>query len=222
MADRDFERPDPFIERVRDTLAPMPRVEPSDVARMLTAIHNRRAARTLRQRIADRVWFMRVPTVSMLGAGAVAVLALSVGFLGRGVVTGQDDPARGAAVVASADAGPVGVSTGNSTTVASLVAADSPEEMAVPVQFVLTVPTAQSVALVGDFNGWDASATPLEQVPGSSLWTTTTPLKPGRHVYAFVVDGAKWIRDPRAPQAVDEDFGRPQSVIVVQVPWTGR
>jgi 1,4-alpha-glucan branching enzyme len=92
----------------------------------------------------------------------------------------------------------------------------------VPVQFVLNVPNATSVALVGDFNGWDVTAEPLERVPGSSLWTSTRTLKPGRHVYAFVVDGTKWMRDPRAPEAVDEDFGRPQSVIVVQTPWSDR
>ena len=90
-----------------------------------------------------------------------------------------------------------------------------------PIQFVVNVENANSVTLVGDFNAWDTDAVRLERVPGQSLWTTTQSLRPGRHVYAFVVDGTKWIRDPRAPEAVDEDFGRPQSVIVVQVPWSG-
>jgi hypothetical protein len=37
-------------------------------------------------------------------------------------------------------------------------------------------------------------------------------------VYAFVVNGERWLADPRAPQAADADFGRPGSVIIVQAP----
>ncbi len=80
-------------------------------------------------------------------------------------------------------------------------------------QFVLMAPTATSVALVGDFNAWDVRATPLVRRDG--VWTVEVGLRPGRHVYSFVVDGREWVPDASAPEAPDDDFGRPSSVIVV-------
>jgi hypothetical protein len=45
-------------------------------------------------------------------------------------------------------------------------------------------------------------------------WLLDVPLPPGRHVYAFVVDG-DLAPDPSAPRAGDEDFGVPSSVVLV-------
>jgi hypothetical protein len=88
-------------------------------------------------------------------------------------------------------------------------------EAAVPVQFVLDATAAASVAVVGDFNDWNASASPMQRLPGSGVWTTTLLMSPGRHVYAFVVDDRTWTPDPRAPRAADSDFGKPGSVLLV-------
>jgi hypothetical protein len=82
------------------------------------------------------------------------------------------------------------------------------------VQFVLVAPEAGSVALVGDFNDWDLTATPLRQGAGGT-WSASLRLPPGRHRYAFVVDGSRWIADPTAPPAPDDDFGSPGSVVTV-------
>jgi hypothetical protein len=81
-------------------------------------------------------------------------------------------------------------------------------------QFVLVAPGAASVAVVGDFNDWSLSATPLARQAGDGVWWVTVPLRPGRYRYAFVVDGASWRRDPGAPGAEDE-FGRPNSVVTI-------
>ena len=86
---------------------------------------------------------------------------------------------------------------------------------AAPVQFVLVAPGASSVALVGDFNGWDAAATPLHVVSSGDVWAVEIPLPPGRHQYAFIVDGTRWMPDPAAPRAVADDFGTPNSVVTV-------
>lgn len=83
-----------------------------------------------------------------------------------------------------------------------------------PVQFVLVMPGARTVALVGDFNDWDMRAVPLE-ASGDGVWTVMVPLAPGRYRYTFVVDGSRWITDPGAPGGADDDFGRPNSVITV-------
>ena len=82
------------------------------------------------------------------------------------------------------------------------------------VAFSLDVPQATRVNLVGDFNNWDPSATPLAKGPAGS-WEVVVPLTPGRYQFTFVIDGNRWVRDPALPQAVGDDFGQPTSVITV-------
>lgn len=83
------------------------------------------------------------------------------------------------------------------------------------VRFVFVDAKASHVELVGDFNGWDASATPMRRRPGDGAWTIAVSLASGWHSYAFVVDGAEWVQDPTAPLAPADDFGTPRSVVVV-------
>ena len=83
------------------------------------------------------------------------------------------------------------------------------------VRFVFVDRTASQVAIVGDFNGWDARAARLRAQPGGGTWSITLDLTPGWHSYAFVVDGAEWVPDPHAPRAPADDFGTPRSVVVV-------
>lgn len=83
-----------------------------------------------------------------------------------------------------------------------------------PTQFVLVASEAKEVSLVGDFNDWSLSATPLVRDGGNGLWSVTVPLLPGRYRYAYVVDGVIWRPDPDAPAAEDE-FGRPNSVLTI-------
>jgi 1,4-alpha-glucan branching enzyme len=80
---------------------------------------------------------------------------------------------------------------------------------------MLVAPSATTVSLVGDFNDWAADATPMEGLVTDGLWTVTVPLRPGRYRYAFLVDGATWVPDPDAPRALDDDFGRPNSVLTI-------
>jgi len=82
-------------------------------------------------------------------------------------------------------------------------------------QFVLVAPRATRVSLVGDFNDWDASRTPMRRTGTEALWTAVVPLVPGRYHYAFFVDGSRWLADPSAPVARDEDYGAPSSVLTV-------
>ncbi len=83
------------------------------------------------------------------------------------------------------------------------------------VKFVLVAPQAKEVALVGDFNRWDASATPMTRTPTGGTWSVTLPVAPGRHLYAFVVDGTQWLADPTAPLAPEDGFGAANSVLLV-------
>jgi hypothetical protein len=81
------------------------------------------------------------------------------------------------------------------------------------VRFELTAPKASRVVLVGSFNDWNPVATPLTR-DASGKWMVAVQLPPGRHVYAFVVDGDV-TADPDAPRAADDDFGSPNSVVLV-------
>src|SRR5690349_11385988 len=49
------------------------------------------------------------------------------------------------------------------------------------VEFVFVAPTARNVSLVGDFNGWDATATPMRRTDGRTTWSVSVPLAAGRH-----------------------------------------
>jgi len=86
-------------------------------------------------------------------------------------------------------------------------------------RFDLTLPAStKAVSLVGDFNGWDEAATPMVRRASDGAWSTRVPLPPGRHVYAFVVDGQRWLVDPLAPQVPDAGFGPTNALIVGGTP----
>ena len=81
------------------------------------------------------------------------------------------------------------------------------------VRFVLVDSTARSVSIVGDFNEWRADRTPLV-APKPGVWSVSLPLSPGRHEYAFIVDGKRWVVDPASIPSSDE-FGTESSILLV-------
>ena len=56
------------------------------------------------------------------------------------------------------------------------------------VTFFCNAPHAESVGLVGDFNGWDLAATPMKRM-ANGCWTASLELNLEHHQYLFVVDG---------------------------------
>jgi hypothetical protein len=80
------------------------------------------------------------------------------------------------------------------------------------VRFVFVDSGASSVALVGDFNEWTRGSTQLKRSGAPGVWTVSVPLTPGRHEYAFIVNGSRWVADPLAVKSSD-DFGTESSVI---------
>ena len=83
------------------------------------------------------------------------------------------------------------------------------------VRFIFVAPGASSVALVGDFNHWDVNAHRLVPAGADGIWSASASLTPGRHEYAFVIDGTRWVADPAAPAAVADEFGGESSVVTV-------
>lgn len=83
------------------------------------------------------------------------------------------------------------------------------------VRFVYAAPGARSVSLVGTFNAWDPDATPLRRTDRTGIWIVDLPLPPGRHEYGFLIDGREWQPDPAAPPASSNEYGLPNSVLLV-------
>jgi Carbohydrate-binding module 48 (Isoamylase N-terminal domain) len=203
---------DRIIAQVRATLreAPEAQADPRAVAQLLSAVWASPRP-TAWRRFLD-AW--RVPALSGLGASAVAAFALFAGFLVRGSVEPRAarEPMMATGEFPSPTGAPDGALAGGVPVIPA--AAMSGESAPVAMQFVLDRADARSVSLVGDFNDWQGGALPLTRLE-SGLWTVTVPLAPGRHVYAFLVDGTLMVADPRAPKAGDADYGREGSVVMV-------
>lgn len=85
------------------------------------------------------------------------------------------------------------------------------------VQFSLKINDgkAHTVAIAGDFNGWNPQANILEDPEGDGIWTGTLKLKPGRYEYMFVLDGEKWFPDPNALRYVKDGFGNRNAILEI-------
>jgi hypothetical protein len=83
------------------------------------------------------------------------------------------------------------------------------------VRLMFDAPDARRVAVAGDFNRWDADATSLTRERGSRGWSVTLALRDGEHRYAFVVDGTRWVPDPRAERTARDENGRIYSLLNV-------
>jgi hypothetical protein len=180
---------DPLIGRIAAELSRPVAARPDFEARVMAAV------RAAPPALPARAWAWlsepRTLAVSPLGGLAFAAgLVLVAAVAWNGFRSGREAYARRVAAQPSAAAAPSVVS------------------------FVLVAPDARSVALAGDFDGWDRSRLMMRR-GASGLWTLNVPLAPGRYRYAFVVDGRQFVADPAAPPAVDDDFGQPTSVVTV-------
>ena len=99
------------------------------------------------------------------------------------------------------------------TGVIATSASPTPREV---VHFAILAPGAETVALVGDFNGWNTNATLLQPSRANGLWTVTLPLDSGAYQYAFVIDGTTWVADPTSAIQVKDEFGVGNSVLIIQ------
>lgn len=181
-----------FAERIEAAYRRTPPVEPAARERLDRALEDQPAPRHAR-----RAWPWRRParhgapwtlTVSLATAIPALIVVLAIGIMIGRVML----PVRPQGAVAPP---PDGDGT---------------------VDFVVMAPAASRVAVVGDWNGWDPGATPMSRHDGT--WTAHVSLPPGRHVYAFVVDGRHWENDPRAPLEPANAFGFRNSVILVGAP----
>ena len=87
------------------------------------------------------------------------------------------------------------------------------KRMAKPVNFYCVAPDANTVSLVGAFNGWNAHANPMQrQLDGS--WKAQVELHHGHHQYLFLVDGEPMV-DPNAYGITRNDRDEQVALIAV-------
>ncbi|MEK6794293.1 MAG: isoamylase early set domain-containing protein [Spirochaetota bacterium] len=72
---------------------------------------------------------------------------------------------------------------------------------------------AKAIHVVGDFNNWDPSAHPLTRTSENGVWRTKLKLSPGRYRYQLIIDNDRYIPDPRAREAVHDQFGGMNSIL---------
>ena len=75
-----------------------------------------------------------------------------------------------------------------------------------------------SVSVAGTFNGWSPTANPMRPNAERRRWTLSLELPVGRHAYKFVVDGSRWIVDPKNPRTEDDGAGNVNSILTVLPP----
>jgi len=81
------------------------------------------------------------------------------------------------------------------------------------IEFVLEMPKAQQVILMGDFNLWNPKTHPMSR-DKNGVWHKTVMIFPGRYEYRFLVDG-EWYNDPCNTLRCPNSFGSENNVIEV-------
>ncbi|MCC6316857.1 MAG: isoamylase early set domain-containing protein [Gemmatimonadaceae bacterium] len=197
---------DPFIDGLAKELKEPVRFDARFDERVMAALDpDVISIATRRAPLAPLPWYRRTFAVPAPLGGLAAAAALA-GIAAIGVLaTRKSDATPQVAATSGMELQPV---------------ANAPIDRsaeAQPVQFILSDSTATTVSLIGDFNDWNAGATPMTYDATHRAWIVTIPLVPGLHEYQFLVDGKRHSIDPSAPM-VSGDFGSPNSVVTVKIP----
>jgi 1,4-alpha-glucan branching enzyme len=73
---------------------------------------------------------------------------------------------------------------------------------------------ADRISVVGEFNDWDTTATPMILRRPDAEWSATVVLEAGhRYRFRYLVDGKHWLNDWHADDHVDNPCGPCDSVV---------
>jgi 1,4-alpha-glucan branching enzyme len=73
---------------------------------------------------------------------------------------------------------------------------------------------AEQVNLVGEFNDWDATATPMTRNRKHDEWRVTLELPLGRrYLFRYLLNGQEWLNEWRADDYEETDDGLYTSVL---------
>jgi hypothetical protein len=185
-----------FVDTIAARLRAPERAHPTFEQRLMEKV--RAEGRMLYPAASPRGWLRGERTVHLRPLRA---LALAAGIM---AIVGVSGLAIGLRI------------SGRSAVAAQSAATLAPDTVQV-VRFVFVDSGAKSVELVGDFNEWAKGSTVLRRSGASGVWAATVSLSPGRHEYAFIINGSRWVADPLALKSSDE-FGTESSVIRVGNP----
>ncbi|MEM9951473.1 MAG: isoamylase early set domain-containing protein [Chloroflexota bacterium] len=73
---------------------------------------------------------------------------------------------------------------------------------------------AETIFLVGDFNDWDESATPMEKLKDGRFKVTLDLDKDAEYQFRYLVNGAEWHNDWEADKYVPNPFSGDNSVVI--------
>jgi 1,4-alpha-glucan branching enzyme len=87
------------------------------------------------------------------------------------------------------------------------------------VRVTFTMPAgiwADTIHLVGDFNNWSTTATPLQL--SEHGWSVSLELEAGRsYQYRYLINNTDWYNDWRADLYVPNEYGGDNSVVVTTI-----
>jgi hypothetical protein len=173
-----------------------------DALRLPPVLEQDAVARVAARAVLANAPVARATTWTMRAAAAIAVIAL-----GAATVNATRDRSGGAELpIAQRDMAPLADDGVTVTPVTSTGAR--------PIVFELDAPGARSVQVLGDFNRWSRESSSMQR-GSDGRWRVTTMLPPGRYVYAYLVDGQRFQRDPMRDAVEDRDFGVTGSELVV-------
>ncbi len=73
---------------------------------------------------------------------------------------------------------------------------------------------AEAVTLVGDFNEWDETATPMDKLKDGRFKMTLALEKDNEYQFRYLVNGSEWHNDWEADKYVPNPFLGDNSVVV--------
>ncbi len=73
----------------------------------------------------------------------------------------------------------------------------------------------QTAAVLGDFNNWDATATPMKKLKNGGF-SVSIDLETNReYKFRYLFDGVKWDNDPDADKSVPTPYGNEENSVII-------
>ena len=85
--------------------------------------------------------------------------------------------------------------------------------------FTLTknqVKNADTVHIVGSFNDWNKTASPLLKLKNGNFKITINLVKGEEYQFKYIVDSNNWINDDKADSYISNEFSGENSVIIAE------
>jgi len=207
---------DPALRAAVETLRELPPDNPEAVQTIVAAaVANQRTERSFVTQPSARYWR---PAAAVVAASLLFAVGLMVGRQ-----TDSNSRSLQKNISEAAGTGPLASGTFAATQTVNQTSGNPEireaalENGVVPTTFRINAPHASAVSVVGDFNGWNPSTTPLRRTIDGHAWIGAVPLQPGRHTYAFVIDGVV-TPDPNVSTVRDLDYDVPVSAVIVGEP----